>query len=292
MSKVLTVLIAIALAEVSYSQSFFLHVQGGMMNYGGDLQDQLFTFNQSNSSFGLGIDYKLSRHITMSANYSKGKLAASDAKTNAGNYRRNLSFYSNISEMSLLIQANLNNVPDVNRFTPYVFGGIAYFHFDPYAYTPQGDKVYLQPLHTEGQGLVQYPERKPYTLNQLAIPFGFGVNYALSEKIMIGAEVSFRRLFTDYLDDVSSFHYADTAILRREYGDISAKMSFRSDETDNPLSFNTDKLQKANPDRVDSYYSAMIKVTFSLGELFKGSGGNGSFSKSIRKQAGCPPKIL
>ena len=116
------------------------------------------------------------------------------------------------------------------------------------------------------------PERKPYTLNQLAIPFGFGVNYALSEKIMIGAEVSFRRLFTDYLDDVSSFHYADTAILRREYGDISAKMSFRSDETDNPLSFNTDKLQKANPDRVDSYYSAMIKVTFSLGELFKGSG--------------------
>ena len=63
---------------MSYSQSF-LHVRGGMMNYGGDLQDQLFTFNQSNSSFGLGIDYKLSRHITMSANYSKGKLA-SDAK--------------------------------------------------------------------------------------------------------------------------------------------------------------------------------------------------------------------
>ncbi len=292
MSRIFTVLIAFLLAEASYSQNVLLHVQGGMMNYGGDMQDQVFTFNQGNSSFGVGIDYKMSPHFTLSANYIKGKVAASDAKTNKGNYRRNLSFYSNISEMSLLFQANLNNVPDVNKFTPYIFGGIAYFHFDPYAYTPQGDKVYLQPLHTEGQGLAQYPDRQPYNLNQFALPFGFGLNYALNEKIMVGAEISFRRLFTDHLDDLSSFRYADTAILRSVYGEVSAKMSFRSDETINPFIFSTDKLQRANPDRNDTYYTAILKVTFSLGEIFKGPGSSSSFSKSVRKQAGCPTKVL
>lgn len=292
MNRLFTVLVAFLLAEASYSQRVFLHVQGGMMNYGGDMQDQVFAFNQANSSFGLGIGYKLSPHFTLSANYTKGKLAASDAKTNKGNYKRNLSFYSNISEMSVLFQANLNNVPDVNKFTPYIFGGIGYFHFDPYAFTPQGDKVYLQPLHTEGQGLAQYPERKPYNLNQFAIPFGFGLSYALNEKIMVGAEIGFRQLFTDYLDDLSSFRYADTAILRSVYGEVSAKMSFRSDETDNPFTFSTDKLQRANPDRKDTYYTAVLKVTFLLGEIFNGAGSNSSFSKSVRKQAGCPTKVL
>ena len=72
--------------------------------------------------------------------------------------------------MSLLIQANLNNVPDVNRFTPLCFYGIAYFHFDPLCLYAAGDKVYLQPLHTEGQALCSTRPEKPYTLNQLAIP--------------------------------------------------------------------------------------------------------------------------
>ena len=40
---------------------------------------------------------------------------------------------------------------------------------------------------------------------------------------MISGEVAFRKLFTDYLDDVSGPTYADTAILRTEKGDLSAK---------------------------------------------------------------------
>ena len=41
-------------------------------------------------------------------------------------------------------------IPDFN-FTPYVTLGIGAFSYDPYAYL-NGEKIYLRPLGTEGQG--------------------------------------------------------------------------------------------------------------------------------------------
>jgi len=125
---------------------------------------------------------------------------------------------------------------------------VGLYQFNPYAYNTVEQKVYLQPLSTEGEGLQQYPARKPYKLTQFSIPFGGGITYAISDKVMISGEVAFRKLFTDYLDDVSGPTYADTAILRVEKGDLSAKMSFRSDETNNPFPF-SDKLIRGNPDK-------------------------------------------
>jgi hypothetical protein len=217
-----------------------------------------------------------------------GKLAASDAKTNQDNYRRNLSFYTHITEGSLTLRANLKNVPGDFKFTPYVFGGIGLFHFDPYAYDTSGTKVYLQPLRTEGEGLPEYPDRQPYKLTQFAIPFGGGITYALNDQISISGEVGFRKLFTDYLDDVSSLYYADTAILRREVGDLSAKMSFRSDETSDPLVF-SDKLKRANPDKKDTYYTGLIKLTYYFGS--SGNAVSGWYGRKAKKHCGCPGKV-
>jgi len=94
-------------------------------------------------------------------------------------------------------------------------------------------------------------------------------------------------LFTDYLDDVSEETYADTSVLRREKGDISAKMSFRSDETNDPLHF-SDKLTRGNTSRKDAYYLCLIKLSFTLGG--EGASSTGNFKK-MRKQTGCPQKV-
>jgi hypothetical protein len=270
------------------AQRLYLNIGGGSINYGGDLQDKLFTFNQANHGFSFGASYKLSKYIYVSAAFTTGKLAAADFKSNSDLARRNLSFYSNLREGSLIFEADINNVPDINHFTPYLFGGAAIFHFNPYAYTLAGKKVYLQPLSTEGQGLPEYPSRKVYNLTQFALPFGGGIKYAISNSVIISAEVGFRKLFTDYLDDVSSGAYADTSILRREKGELSAKMSFRGDETDNPLHF-SEKLKRGNPGRKDAYYVCLIKLSFSLG----GNAGvsNTGYFKKMRKQTGCPQKI-
>lgn len=285
-----TTLIALALVITGtlQAQRLFFNVAGGMMNYGGDLQNQSFTFNQANSALSAGASYKLMNNFFISASITGGKLAASDAKTNQERYRRNLSFYTNVTEGSLRLDAQLKDVPGTFKFTPYVFAGVALFHFNPYTYY-QGEKIYLKPLRTEGEGLPEYPNRKPYKLTQFAIPFGGGLSYAISNSIMVSAEVGFRKLFTDYLDDASSKTYADTAILRSKVGDLSAKLSFRGDEvTSNPLQFNT-KLQRGNPDRKDVYYTCLIKFSFSLDNL--GSSG-GWYSKKARKQCGCPGKVL
>jgi len=288
MKRITIIALAFFAAESTNAQRLSLNVGGGMINYGGDLQDKLFTFNQANRAFSLGASYKLSKYILVSAAFTSGKLAAADFKGNADLSRRNLSFYSNLSESSLTFEADLNEVPNINRFTPYLFGGAAIFHFNPYAYSPAGDKVYLQPLSTEGQGLPEYPSRKVYKLTQFALPFGGGIKYAISNSVIISAEVGFRKLFTDYLDDVSEEVYADTSILRGEKGDLSAKMSFRSDETSDPLQF-SDKLKRGNSSRKDAYYICLIKLSFTLG----GGGAsvsNTGYFKKMRKHTGCPQK--
>jgi opacity protein-like surface antigen len=288
--KLMIVIITVLLVGKAQAQRLYFHLDGGAVNYGGDLQDKLFTLEQANSIFGGGLHYKVSNIISLEATFSAGKLAASDAKNERkGFLRRNLSFYSSIAEGSLMLHANLRNVPGNAKFTPYVAAGFAVFHYKPYAYTVTGQKVYLQPLGTEGQGLPQYPDRKPYTLTQLAIPFGGGLKYAITDNFMIAAELSFRKLFTDYIDDVSSLTYADTALLRVARGELAAKMSFRSDETDDPLNFNA-PIQRGNPARNDAYYSAVFKLYVGLDALF-GSNNKG-FSKRMRQQSNCPPKVL
>jgi len=288
--KCILIIILLATFNEVQSQRLFIHLEGGTVNYGGDLQDKIFTFNQANSFIGAGLYYNLSDHIAIEGSLSTGKLAASDAKSNTGGARRNLSFYSNISEASLLVRANLWNIPADKKFTPYITAGVAVFHYDPYAYTLSGEKVYLRPLRTEGEGLPQYPDRKMYNLNQIAIPFGFGVTYAISDNFMVGAEINFRKTFTDYIDDVSSQRYADTAILRSLRGDLSAKMSFRSDETSDPYTF-SDRITRGNPDKKDAYYSCVIKLYISLDNLFSSSS-NSSEAKRNRKQMDCPKKVL
>ncbi len=63
------------------------------------------------------------------------------------------------------------------KVTPYLFGGISVFYFNPYATDPAGDKVYLRPLSTEGEGLPMYPDRKEYSLVNMAFPFGGGFKF-------------------------------------------------------------------------------------------------------------------
>ena len=81
---------------------------------------------------------------------------------NEYDHRRNLSFNTNIWELTL--QGDFNFFKFIPgearyRYTPYVTFGIGIFSYDPYAYY-QGQKVYLRPLGTEGQGTAAYPGPK------------------------------------------------------------------------------------------------------------------------------------
>ena len=101
------------------------------------------------------------------------------------------------------------------RLRPYGVIGVGVFHFNPMGQyidpnTSQTTWVYLQPLHTEGEGFVA--NRPNYALTQLNIPMGFGIKYYVSEKVNLGLELLYRKTFTDYIDDVSTT-FVDPSVL-------------------------------------------------------------------------------
>jgi hypothetical protein len=255
-------LLSILLSGTLHAQTFLVQFGGGLMNYGGDLQPSSYTLNQAHGFVSGGLGIKLSNHFALYYLLGAGKLSASDANPSSKNKKRNLNFTTNIGETSLTLEYNLLDISGLNNFTPYGFAGIGAFGFKPYTFDTAGTKVYLQPLGTEGQEIPNYSDKKLYKLTQLQIPFGFGVKYAISPHLVLAGELGFRKLFTDYLDDVSSRRYADTAILSATRGPVAAELSFRGDEI--PGSTYTLKKVRGNPGSKDTYYTFSIKLFISL----------------------------
>lgn len=124
-------------------------------------------------------------------------------------FNRNLDFRSVILEGTVMAEVYPttffeDDPEDIQgRLRPYGLIGLGAYHFNPQGSLQQGGNEYwydLRPLHTEGEGWV--PGSKEYSLTQINIPMGFGVKYYLSEDVNIAAELVYRKLFTDYLDDV------------------------------------------------------------------------------------------
>jgi hypothetical protein len=252
-----------------------LGIFGGLSNYQGDLTDKLY--KSSKAAFGITASFPIAQRFSIRTGLTLGKIAGADSLSDKPELiARNLSFQSKITEFSVLAQYDIFNIDDT-RWTPYVFGGLALFHFNPFTYDSTQTKVYLQPLSTEGQGLQGYPE-KPYTLTQLSLPFGAGIKYAISDRVQIGLEVGLRKTFTDYLDDVSG-GYADPADLLAGKGQQSVDLSYRGDEIGN-AAYPTKGFTRGNPKAKDYYYFSGLHLSFALGGGEGKSGGRGGY--------GCP----
>ena len=127
----------------------------------------------------------------------------------------------------------------------------------------------LQPLHTEGQGFPEYPDRKPYKLTQLNIPMGFGVKYFVNDKVNLGLEILHRKTFTDYIDDVSTTYVDDAAFYNNLPGPqaaVAATMANKSlFQTPGARYFGAgDKRGTATNN--DAYYSINLKLGFRISQ--------------------------
>jgi hypothetical protein len=272
----------------SAAQNVHVGVMGGISNYQGDLVNKLFTKSMAKGAGGISVGYELSEHWTLRGGLMFTKLYGND-KYNTKTYlqARNLSFSTSVTEFSVVGEYATFNLDD-KRWTPYVFGGLAMYHFDPYAFDSSA-KMYLKALSTEGEGLADYPDSKPYGLTQLAIPFGGGLRFAVSDNVRVGVELGIRKLFTDHLDDVSG-NYADAADLLRERSPLSVRYAYRGDELPggNPT-YPEKGAQRGGSSQKDWYYVGGLTLSFRLGngsEKF-----NGGRSKRSRGY-GCPASPL
>jgi len=243
----------------------------GKMNYQGDLNPNSFTFSHSKATIGISIRQSLNRWISFRGGFAIGHIDAADHYNRDYLKTRNLSFNTTIKEASIGLEASLLDL-STSHFTPYVFGDAVLYHFNPWAYDVSGNKVFLNPLSTEGQGLSQFPEQKPYKLTQIALGFGFGARYAINKNINMGLELLQRKTFTDYLDDVSSI-YVDQNVLLQAKGTKAVEMAYRGDEITGGLSYPNHGEKRGTPSEMDWYYffGVNFEIKFSaFAQLFKG----------------------
>lgn len=152
-------------------------------------------------------------------------------------------------------------------WTPYLFGGLGFFAFNPKAYytdplSGESDWYDLQPLCTEGQGTPLAPDRKVYTLKQVSMPFGIGVKYHPSKQLTLSAEYGFRKTWSDYIDDVSTT-YVDNNQLAYYSGTLAAALADRSSEVE-PGYVNTAGVKRGDDSLDDwfAYFNVSVSVSF------------------------------
>ena len=296
-----------ALSQAQYYKYFrpqnYLGGGIGLSYYQGDLNPySLIQFNWplTRPCATVFFEHEFTRRLTLHTALSYGWIAGDDhfhndtlpTNTDFPRYIRNLRFVSAVQDAQASIMINLS--PGYSDFyfdrvkiIPYASVGIGVFHFNPKApYNPKqavnslqnipaGSTWYaLQPLSTEGQGLPQYPDRKPYSLIQPCIPVAFGIRLDRDGNWQFGLEVSERLTFTDYLDDVSK-NYVDPVYLAQFFSGnpqsskLSQYFSVRSGTVRNgEFSYITQPgLERGDPHQVDHYFMWTIQIIYKIGVL-------------------------
>jgi len=210
--------------------SNYLGELGGANRVGRNFIQDLET-SLSKFSFSMLHRRFINNWSAISYGFFIGGIEGNDELTNEVFRRnRNIHFKSSIVEITARYEYHFKNekpgalyhLKGVKRhqklsYGLYVFAGVSGFRFNPKALL-NGRWVDLQPMGTEGQGL---NGTDPYSLYQIAMPFGFGFRYKFSHLFRIGIEAGVRKTFTDYLDDTSTDYYDPDLILAARGADAA-----------------------------------------------------------------------
>jgi len=230
-----------------------------------------FDFSATRFCLNGGLRYRTHPRYAFKGMLAFAMLSGNDALTD-DKYRRNrnLSFRAPLLELTaqaefyflaeksrnLYTMSGLSKKRKKKSTTAYIFAGFGAFLYIPKA-KHDGTWYNLRKLHTEGQGLTG--GAKQYSSISICIPIGIGVRYQLNKLWAIGGELSVRKTFTDYIDDVSTSYY-DKTKLAAAYGPVSAALSDPNlgeiPGATNPT------FQRGEPDYKDAYMFLTITVGY------------------------------
>lgn len=238
-------------------------ITAGVAHYFGDLNNQA-AINRPKLSMGIFFRRQFGNYIAARLSGHFAKLGYSDRyNSNEFQQRRNLSFNTNIFEIAL--QGDFNFFKFIptdpyHAFTPYATLGVGIFSYNPYAFL-NGQKYYLRTLNTEGQTF--YKDRKAYGSMAFCFPIGFGVKYAISDRVNVSFEVTHRFTTTDYLDDVSTTYIGIDKFPDPTGGkNVAALLQDRSYETGTPIGI--EGRQRGFSKQKDQYATAEIGISINL----------------------------
>jgi hypothetical protein len=273
---------------LGFGPMFFLGDLGGSAGIGRDfLKDVDFPLTKFSKM--IYANYYPAEWLGFRLALSHGQLQGSDAEApNKGGdetfrIARNLSFKSSVLEAYVAAEV----YPTVfferydglqGKLRPYGLIGVGAYKFNPKTQL-NGQWVELQPLRLEGQGLI--PGKNEYKLTQAEIPMGLGFKYFIRENMYVGMELLHRKLFTDYVDDVSTT-YPDPIIFNALPAADAAKarqLYYRGDEIPAARLTPTVNEQRGDPTDNDAFFSTILRFGWRIGN---------DPNSNARKQMRCP----
>ena len=226
-------------------------LRGGIAHYFGDLNPS-YTLSDPGLHLGMKFRRNFNERICVSMGLDYGRLSGSDSNSfNSFEKNRNLDFSSNVIDASFTMEFNffpyIHGSADYN-YTPYLFGGFSLVRFNPKT-EYQGETYILRDYNTEGAD---------YGLTSGAFAYGMGMKWDINRDFSINVEISGRRLFSDYIDDVSQNYPS-----RTPNNAIAAALSNRSEDTD----FGAPGTQRGDGLSNDSVYFLSVGVMRYFGKL-------------------------
>ncbi len=234
----------------------------GTSQYFGDLNtdNEINALGAAGGAFGR---YNFNNRLALKMGLNGASISGSDTNSeNNFEKQRNLNFESIIVDAATQFEFNFlpyDHGSKKNWFSPYLFAGFNVFYYNP---TTELDGVVheLRPLGTEGQFIAE-----EYTTLDAGLVYGAGIKFSLNYLWSVEVELSSRRLFTDYLDDVST-EYPEYDDLENLRGEIAVALADRSGEIlDNPIG-ETGR-QRGNSTNNDFYAMIGVSIVYYFGDI-------------------------
>ncbi len=262
---ILSVLLITIVTTLSAQEGWEAGPWGGASHYFGDLNTNFKLFKPGPAG-GFNARYNFNNRVGIKFMASYAEISADDALSdNVYEQARNLSFKSKIIEGNTQFEFNFLPYTHGSKrefFTPYLFGGIAVFYFNPIAEL-DGQEYELRTLGTEGQ----FKGEEYYSVTGAA-SFGMGLKMDINYRWSVNIDLGIRSTFTDYLDDVSTV-YADAKDIARTRGDVAALLSDRSliIEGINDGSLSQKGRQRGDDTNKDAYAFLGVSLMYYFGDI-------------------------
>ncbi len=231
----------------------------GASTYFGDLNTN-WRLNRSKPAGGALVKYNFNDRLALAGSINASYLQAKDSDSkNVFEQRRNLDFETWLFDATSQLEFNFLPYVHGSRdyfFTPYMAAGPSVFRFNPRT-RYNGGWAYLREYGTEGQF-----QGEEYAITSFAIVGAFGFKIDRSYRWSAFTELSGRKIFTDYLDDVSGT-YPDLDDLEALRGQTGLALSDKSIAP----KIGEEGRQRGNGKNNDTYLYFKVGINYYFGAI-------------------------
>ena len=208
--------------------SYEVGINVGTLIYQGDLTQSVFgTTKGMKPAIGIYVSKDLDAYFSLRANLTIGKIGVDESQFTYPVFKqmRNFKFSTPVTEVSTVLVWNILGESadrDYRKLSPYVFagGGLTFLNV-----SRDWRNMIISPADSASKSVLGLGRDTMQATPKVLpiIPVGIGIKYAITEKIGIKAEATYRFAFSDYID---GFSYAVNPDTKDRYYGLSIGLSF------------------------------------------------------------------